>query len=110
MEDHKFRDDLKMLSQDELKKISGGSDRPKEVIYGVLFFVEITNGTYKRTEVIDTEPYHTIPTIKKWLINRLKLDPSCTIRLYNDKNEELIDGSITANNIQFGDFLKAVVC
>ena len=110
MEDIKFRDDLKMLSQEELKEISGGTDQSQEAVYGILFFVEIVNGTYRRTEVIDTEPYHTIPTIKRWLINRLKLDPSCTIRLYNEENEELIDGSLTANNIKFADFLKAIVC
>ncbi len=109
MEDYKFRDDLRLLSQEELKKISGGAEQSQEVIYGILFFVEVVNGTYKRTEVIDTEPYHTIPTIKKWLKNRLKLDQSCTIRLYNAEHEELIDGSLTANNIKFADYLTAIV-
>lgn len=35
MEDIKFRDDLKMLSQEELKKISGGTDQSQEAVYGI---------------------------------------------------------------------------
>ena len=102
MEDDKIKE---KLSQEQLEDIKGGD---AEWFPCVMFFVEVINGTRKKTETFDTEQYHEIATVKNWIRKRENLG-SCEIRIYNAKNVELIEGSLKANNVKLGDMLKAIV-
>ena len=101
-EDNEFKDNL---NPEQLENVSGGN---AEWLPDVMFFVEVHNGTRKRTETFDTEQYHEIATVKKWIREREKLGP-CEIRIYNAEGVELTEGSLRANNVKFGDMLKAIV-
>lgn len=57
-EDNEFKDNL---NPERLEKVSGGD---AERLPDVMFFVEVHNGTRKRTETFDTEQQHEIATVK----------------------------------------------
>ncbi len=57
-EDNEFKDDL---NPEQLENVSGGD---AERLPDVMFFVEVHNGTRKRTGTFDTGQYHEIATVK----------------------------------------------
>ena len=105
MEDSKFKDEINPLDHEELENVSGGDG---EYIPDIIFGVDVINGTTNRREIFDTPQYYQIETLKNWIRKRENLD-ACTIRIYNQENVELVDGSFRANNIKTGDVLTAIV-
>ena len=105
MKDNSSLDDNEVLDQQELENISGGDD---EFIPAIMFAVDVINGKIKRREIFTTDQYYQITTVKNWIKKRENLGP-CDIRIYNEANVELVDGSLRANKIKTGDVLTGIV-
>lgn len=105
MEDNKFEERPDSLDHKELENVSGGDN---VYVPDVLFGVGVIKGTTKRREIFTTPQYYQISTLKNRIIKRENLG-TCTIRIYNEDNVELIDGTFKENEIKTGDLLTAIV-